>query len=87
MMTLPADTPSPRSTAVELHARALADPGYPSRTDPLKMLTFLRVTRAAIEEYEHACVRASRKAGATWEEVGNALGMARQNAQRKFGHR
>jgi hypothetical protein len=42
--------------------------------------------REALREYEDRCVRAARDAGATWAEIGEATGMARQNAERRFRH-
>jgi hypothetical protein len=66
--------------------RSYSDAKYLSRADPLMMLRLGDSTRAALRAYDEACVAAARRGGATWDEIGRATGMARQNAQRKWGH-
>lgn len=41
--------------------------------------------RAALDEATSELVRNAREAGATWEQVGKALGITRQAAQMRFG--
>lgn len=45
----------------------------------------LRERLAAAERAIDAGVRRGRRAGATWGEVGRALGMSRQGARQRFG--
>ena len=54
--------------------------------DALGMLANGQSTRAALSSYDEQCVRAARDANATWSDVGDALGLARQNAERKYRH-
>ena len=44
-----------------------------------------RDLRAALDDAERAAVEAARSAGATWEQIGEALGTSRQAAHRKWG--
>jgi hypothetical protein len=83
-MTMNPKARAPRPKSVELPARVYADPEQTARMDPLSMLTFGKATRLALDYYEHEVATAARKAGATWQEIGAALGIPRQNAQRKF---
>lgn len=71
--------------ALAQYAGRYVDDDYLARTDPLRMLRLGENLRLALRRYDRECVRAARKAGATWQEIGEAVGMARQNAQRKFG--
>jgi hypothetical protein len=76
---------APQPLAFKLHGQVLADREAVARHNPLQMLAFAASGRDALRIYEHECVEAARKAGATWQEIGDALGMPRQNAQRKYG--
>src|SRR4051812_22885886 len=84
-MPMKPEARAPRPRGVELHAQVLADPAAVRKMDPLRMLTFVRATYAALQNYEFECVAAARKASATWQDVGDVVGMPRQNAQRKYG--
>jgi len=53
--------------------------------DALTLLTLCDNTRTALRDYERTLVRAARRQDATWEEIGDALGIPRQNAHRRFG--
>ena len=48
--------------------------------DPLDALRELARTEAALDELRRQQVAAARAAGATWEQVGEALGVSRQSA-------
>lgn len=63
-----------------------SDGDYLKRTDPLTMLRLNDAVRTALRAYDEDCVFAARQAGASWEDIGQATGMARQNAQRKWSH-
>jgi hypothetical protein len=77
---------APKPGAVADYAASYVDPDYLARTDPLTMLRLANALRVSLRAYEEECVHAARKAGATWQEVGDALGIPRQNAQRKYSH-
>lgn len=68
------------------YACSYVDPDYLDRTDPLTMLRLAEAMRVALRAYDERCVFAARMAGATWQEVGDALGMPRQNAHRRYSH-
>lgn len=78
----------------DLIARAIArlDPTIERRleTEPEAHLELVMLTRRAHEEVGrllHAAVSSARSAGSSWEAIGSALGMSRQAAQQRFGHR
>ncbi len=48
--------------------------------DPLDALRALARTEAELDELRREQVAAARDAGATWEQVGEALGISRQSA-------
>jgi hypothetical protein len=77
---------APDPGALAQYTASYTDADFLGRTDPLTMLRLGQATRAALSSYDEECVWAARKAGATWQEIGDALGMERQNAQRKFAH-
>jgi hypothetical protein len=84
-MNRDARAPDPGDPLAE-YARSYVDPDYLARTDPLTILRLGQAIRVALRAYDEASVHAARQAGATWQEIGDALGMARQNAQRKYSH-
>jgi len=51
---------------------------------PIERLTALSVAAADLSERTARWVRVARDAGATWQEVGDALGVTRQAAQQRF---
>ena len=53
-------------------------------TDPLEALRELARSEPELERLRRDKVLAARAAGATWEQVGNALGMSRQSAWEYF---
>jgi hypothetical protein len=52
--------------------------------DPLARLDAARRLREAAEELEGAELRAARKAGATWNDIGACYGLTKQGAQQRF---
>lgn len=85
-MVMDPDAKAPDPGSLAKYAASYVDDNYLGRTDPLAMLRLAQALRVALRAYDEECVYAARMAGATWEEVGEAIGMARQNAQRKFSH-
>ncbi len=55
--------------------------------DPLDALRALARTEAELDELRRQQVAAARDAGATWEQVGEALGMSRQSAWEYYAAR
>lgn len=55
--------------------------------DPLDALRALARTEAELDELRRQQVAAARGAGATWEQVGEALGMSRQSAWEYYAAR
>lgn len=51
---------------------------------PMSRLDAARILREAAEELEAAQVEAARKAGATWNEIGECYGLTKQGAQQRF---
>src|SRR5687768_14066942 len=85
-MTIDPDARAPDPGALADYAGSYVDADFLARTDPLTMLRLADAMRVALRAYDEACVHAARQAGATWAEIGENLGMARQNAQRKYSH-
>lgn len=84
MMTFDPSVRAPHPGALADYAGSYVDAEYLERTDPLTMLRLGQLLRVALSAYDEDCVWAARRAGATWQEIGDTLGIARQNAQRKF---
>lgn len=55
--------------------------------DPLDALRALARTEVELDELRRQQVAAARDAGATWEQVGEALGMSRQSAWEYYAAR
>jgi hypothetical protein len=85
-MAMDPDARAPKPGALTDYAASYVDSEYLARTDPLTMLVLGNDVRRALRSYDEECVYAARMAGATWQEIGDALGMPRQNAQRKYSH-
>ena len=51
----------------------------------LAVLNELTAIRQAVARLEYQTVHLIRASGATWETIGEALGMSRQAAARKYG--
>lgn len=82
-MGMPGPQAPPPSDSVRRLAGHLVDPGDASTLDALATIADLRTD---LVPYEEAVVTAARQGGQTWAEIGSVLGLARQNAQRKFSH-
>ena len=52
----------------------------------LAALSATRSLSRTVDDVLEALVRQARSEGATWQQVGNALGTTRQNAYQRFGH-
>jgi hypothetical protein len=52
---------------------------------PLARLTVLRILEAAVVLERTACVAQARAEGATWQAVGESLGVTKQAAAQRFG--
>ena len=57
------------------------------RAEALSTINDLRVQIAEAQEAIAAEVAVARANGATWREIGQALGTSRQNAEKRFGPR
>lgn len=55
--------------------------------DPLDALRALARTEAELDQLRRQQVAAAREAGATWEQVGEALGVSRQSAWEYYSAR
>jgi hypothetical protein len=55
--------------------------------DPLDALRVLARTEAELDELRRQQVAAARSAGASWEQVGEALGVSRQSAWEHYAGR
>nr|MCW2727278.1 hypothetical protein [Aeromicrobium sp.] len=74
------------------HAVARLDPSLERRldTEPQAHLDLVLLTNRAHDETNRllrAAVSSARAAGWSWESIGSALGMSRQAAQQRFGHK
>lgn len=86
--------PTEDAEFADLIAQAVArlDPSLERRldTEPQAHLDLVVLTRRAHDQTNrllHAAVTSARAAGSSWEAIGSALGMSRQAAQQRFGHK
>ena len=63
-----------------------ASPDWRARAGPLGMLRLSDPLKTALRAYENTLVASARRDGASWTDIGDALGIARQNAYRRFHH-
>ena len=54
------------------------------RQDPLKLLAGLREGSRNLDRWQRKAVKAARKQGMTWGEIGTACGVSRQAAWERF---
>jgi hypothetical protein len=84
--------PAERDPATLLPQEPLASylesfkPKYANRAGPLGMLRLLDPIATAMRAYERQLVAEALKDGATWAEIGDALGMSRSNAYNRHKH-
>ncbi len=50
----------------------------------LDVLRVCDAARAGLRHYEHRLVDTAKRRGATWADIGDAVGIHRQNAHRRF---
>lgn len=56
-------------------------------TDPVTGLRAVAALRRLAERVEATHVAAARRAGWSWEQIGDALGVTRQSVHAKYGKR
>ena len=49
------------------------------------VLKDLEALRRDLDRLEYSVIRLLRAGGATWEQIGDELGMSRQHARRRYG--
>lgn len=54
------------------------------RSDPLKLIAGIREGSRNLDRWQRKAVRAARKQGLSWDEIGGALGVSRQAAWERF---
>ncbi len=57
---------------------------FEGEQDPLRRLDAARRAREATARLERDQVKAARRAGATWTEIGRLYGLTKQGAQQRF---
>jgi hypothetical protein len=72
--------------ALTSYLNSIVDEDYRARVGPLGMLRLLDPTRTALRLYEKAMVSEARRDGASWDDIGKALGVPKQTAHRRWGH-
>ena len=55
------------------------------RADPLKLIAGIREGSRSLERWQRKAVKAARKRGLSWDEIGAAYGVSRQAAWERFG--
>jgi hypothetical protein len=68
------------------HTRFYSDANWRERQGPLGILRLSDALKVGLRAYESQLVVEARRQGATWEQIGEALGTQKQNAHRRFGH-
>jgi hypothetical protein len=71
-------------TSTRIEAAAFFDPEWRRKVGPLPLLLLLTQLRDSLYLEELRLVREARSSGATWEAIGDALGVPRQTAHRRF---
>ena len=71
----------------EADRRAWIESTFVARTaeNPITVMHALSRMRELLTAYERAAVHEARERGASWSEIGEALGRSRQSVQRSFG--
>ena len=54
------------------------------RSDPLKVIAGIREGSRSLDRWQRKAVKAARKQGMSWGEIGSALGVSRQGAWERF---
>jgi hypothetical protein len=77
-----------RAAALEAWAdRVQTDELRVADTETLRVIAELANQRERVDSELTAAVRAARAAHRSWSEIGAMLGVSKQAAQRKYGHR
>ena len=71
--------------ALDDHLNGRTGDGYAMLHTPLSQVRDLRLIATEVEANTRAAVQAARAKGASWAEVGDALGVARQSAWERYG--
>jgi hypothetical protein len=79
---VPADEALMRSDDVRVETTLTIDGDW--RADPLKLLAGLREASHSLDRWQRKAVRAARKRGFTWDDIGAATGVSRQAAWERF---
>lgn len=66
--------------ALTSYLRSMASEDYAAKAGPLGMLRLLDPTRTALRAHEERLVAAALADGASWSQIGDALGVQRSNA-------
>jgi hypothetical protein len=72
-------------TQREVHVDATLTIDGDWRADPLKLLAGLHEASRSLDRWQRKAVKAARKRGCTWDEIGAANGVSRQAAWQRFG--
>jgi len=54
------------------------------RSDPLKVIGGIQKGNRTLDQWQRKAVKAARKQGRTWDEIGSACGVSRQAAWERF---
>lgn len=76
-------SPSEHRRRVEIHARALSNPGL----RVLDRLDYCALIRDDAEQLLAAYAESARSQGFSWSEIGAAVGVSKQGAQQRWGKR
>lgn len=57
----------------------------PPLAEIVAVLKDLKTLRRDLDRLEYSVMNVLRAAGATWEQIGDELGMSRQHARRRYG--
>lgn len=79
--------PAPRvPDPLDSYLGSLTDDAWLERASIDDVLRLLRVMPTALRAYREDAVAAARLEGRSWQEIGDALGMAKQNTHRAYRH-
>jgi len=78
--------PTAPNEALSGYLRPMLNARSRARAGSLGLLRLLEPTRTGLRDYERQLVALARSEGKTWDEIGDALGVPRQTAHRRWGH-
>ena len=81
--------PTPLCASCDLIRSSVGKGTAPRRLPGAELARLIDAARAAADADQHLAeaARAARRAGASWSQIGNALGLTRQAAQQRWGQR